>query len=297
MYKKALKKFSFIIAMIIAAACISGCGILPSKALQRFTAEYYDCFDTAITVTAYCSSQKEFDTLSQEIHSDLLEYHRMFDIYNEYDGLANACTVNRSAGSVQAVEVPAALMELVLLGKEMYEKTGGSVNIAMGAVTSLWHEAREKADAGGTENGAAGSSGNASVIPSDAELKAAALHCDINKVKVDEESCTIRLADPAMSLDLGAIAKGFAVQQVRGRLSSEKRVGVLINAGGNVAPQGEKGNQRQHEQTRGKKSFHDDHISMGSSGKSSPGMERHRQTDIRRSDRRGSGSPHPQRGI
>ena len=230
MQRKTLKKLYIIIAIIIAAACISGCGILPSNDLKAYTAEFYDCFDTVITITAYCRDQAEFDALSQEIHEDLQYCHKLFDIYNEYDGLNNACTVNRKAGSGEFVQVPVKLVTLIEMGKQMYSETGGNVNIAFGAITRLWHEAREKAESGA----------DASVIPSEDALREAAKHCDIDKIVIGQD-CSVRLDDPKMSLDLGAIAKGFAVETVCGKLSSEKKMGILINAGGNVVPQGDKG--------------------------------------------------------
>ena len=241
MRRRALKIIVLIIALIITAACVSGCGILPSKELKSYSAEFYDCFDTVVVITAFFENQSEFDSLSAQIHEELQNYHRMFDIYNEYDGLTNACTVNKKAGSGENIAVPAALHDLITLGKEMYASTGGSVNIAFGAVTCLWHEAREKAQ-GSDGSSAAGSEGrtDASVLPSEDALREAAKHCDIEKVIITDDSC-VRLDDPLMSLDLGAIGKGFALQRIRGRLSSEKKMGILINAGGNVAPQGDKG--------------------------------------------------------
>ena len=229
------KFFAAVISVILTAAALSGCGVLSSsKGLQRYSESYYDCFDTVISVTAYCSSQEEFGSLSEELHGELLRLHRMFDIYNEYEGLNNACTVNRLAGT--KVEVPQELMDLVLLGKEMHGQTKGNVNIAMGAVLRLWHDAREKALAL-QESGSAASK---DILPSEEALKEASLHCDINMVTVDDASRTITLEDPEMSIDLGAMAKGYAVQLAAEKLASKGRSGVLINAGGNVVCLGEK---------------------------------------------------------
>ena len=241
MCRKTLRKLYIIIAIIIAAACISGCGILPSgNSLEPYSAEFYDCFDTVISITAYCENQAEFDALAAEIHEELLYCHKLFDIYNEYEGMNNACTLNKKAGSGEFVQVPVQLVTLIEMGKQMYSETGGNINIAFGAVTSLWHEAREKAQgsAGSGSQNAAGSA--ADILPSEEALREAAKHCDIDKIVVGQD-CSVRLDDPQMSLDLGAIGKGFAVEMVRGKLSSERKMGILINAGGNVAPQGSKG--------------------------------------------------------
>ena len=67
-----------------------------------------------------------------------------------------------------------------------------------------------------------------------ADLKAASAHTDIDNVIVDEAASTVYLADPDMSLDVGAVAKGYATEAAA-RLLMEKGYGsVLISAGGNI---------------------------------------------------------------
>ena len=46
------------------------------------------------------------------------------------------------------------------------------------------------------------------------ELEAAAQHCDINNVIIDADAKTVYLADPEMSLDVGSVGKGYAVEMV-----------------------------------------------------------------------------------
>ena len=225
---------SAILLIIIAAAAFTGCGIFTPSAPQRFSVVWYDLFDTGISVTAYCRDQKEFNALSSEIYSELQRYHRLFDIYNEYEGMNNACTVNKRAGDRSLVETDPALVELAVLAAEMYRLTDGRVNVALGPVLSLWHEAREVSL----------QSPDKAYIPSAGELSAAAQHCSIEGLFIDREKNALRLEE-GMSLDLGAVAKGFAVEKTAQKLESEGRSMVLISAGGNVRavgskPEGEK---------------------------------------------------------
>ena len=64
----------------------------------------------------------------------------MFDIYNEY-GTNNIKTINDQAG-IAPVEVDPIVIDFLLDCKEYYEMSGGRVNVAMGSVLYLWHEAR-----------------------------------------------------------------------------------------------------------------------------------------------------------
>ena len=229
------KKIAFILVSIIVAAVVfTGCGIFTSSAPQRFSTVWYDLFDTGISVTAFCSDQKEFDALSAEIYGELEYYHRLFDIYSGYEGMNNAFTVNERAGDGSLVETDAALIELAELAVQMHELTDGRVNVAMGPVLSLWHQAREASLADPQK----------AYVPSEEDLKDAAQHCGIEGLFIDKEKSALRLEE-GMSLDLGAVAKGFAVEKTAQKLEAEGRSMVLISAGGNVRavgtkPEGEK---------------------------------------------------------
>ncbi len=114
--------------------------------------------------------------------------------------------------------------------KEMHIKTNGMLNVAMGSVLSLWHDYRTigKDDVQ-----------NAQLPPMDKLLKAAN-HTDINKVVIDEVNSTVTLTDPLMKLDVGAIAKGYATEQIALYLEEKGIDGYLLNIGGNVRAIGSK---------------------------------------------------------
>ena len=60
---------------------------------------YYSYFDTVSYVYDYSGDSAErFDERSAEVSHILSEYHQLFDIYHEYSGVNNLCTLNRAAG-------------------------------------------------------------------------------------------------------------------------------------------------------------------------------------------------------
>ena len=215
-------------------ACILLLGMLPSCALQPQSYKAYslDYFDTATTVTGYAKNQEEFDRISDEILTELGEYHRLYTIYHRFEGLENLCTVNELVeGQHRTVTVDRRIIDLLLYAKEMYTVTGGKVNIAMGSVLSIWHDYREL-----------GMSDPASAeLPPMEKLTEAAKHTDISCLIIDEESSTVTITDPAMRLDVGAIAKGYAVERVARSLEEKGITGYVINVGGNVRTVGAKG--------------------------------------------------------
>lgn len=227
---KRLKGFLKVLMLISIAASLTGCG---NFALKKDPVKYsdisFDAFDTAIEITAFCESREDFDILAAEAKAEFLRLHRLFDIYNSYDGINNIRSINENAGKA-AVKVDPEIIELLLLCRSLYDETGGRVNVAMGAVLKLWHNARAAA---------AYEPQNASA-PDIEKLREAARHCDIDKLMIDEAAGTVYLEDGYMSLDVGAVAKGFAVEKVAQRFIAEGRDHIAINAGGNVRTIGRK---------------------------------------------------------
>lgn len=211
---------------IIAAACLLLSGCTPAgNGQQMYDATFLTLFDTVTTIKGYAESKEAFTETAQAIHDQLLKYHQLFDIYNDYEGVSNLKTVNDNAG-VAPVMVDRAIIDLLLDCKEYYELTGGLVNVAMGSVLVLWHEAR---------NDGLNDFANA-YLPDQEALEAAAEHMDISCVVIDEEASTVFITDPDARLDVGAIAKGWSAQ----RAAENAPEGLLISVGGNVCATGPK---------------------------------------------------------
>lgn len=205
-------------AMLLFLLPLCGCG----KSAYRFT--YTDVFDTVTTFVLYAESEKEADAWAEKLHERLTFYHRLYSIYDTFDGVTNLRTVNERAG--ETVQVAREIVDLLTFGKDAFARTEGAVNIAMGSVLQLWHEARDTAK-----------------LPSTAALAAAAEHCDIEKLRIDETAGTVCLADPAMRLDVGAIAKGFAGERLADYARELGIESALFSLGGNVVAVGDKGGE------------------------------------------------------
>ena len=215
------------ILSLLLAFCLllGGCSLPVKEEEKQYTATFLDLFDTVTTILGRAESEEAFREKAQAIHDDLQYYHRLFDIYNDYEGIANLKTVNENAG-VQPVKVDKAVIELLLDCKEYYALTGGMVNVAMGNVLKLWHDARTD----GIRDPQ-----NAK-LPSAEKLQDAALHTDIESIRIDVEASTVYLKDANTRLDVGAIAKGWATQKA----AENAPAGLLISVGGNVCATGPK---------------------------------------------------------
>ncbi|MCR4999741.1 MAG: FAD:protein FMN transferase [Lachnospiraceae bacterium] len=214
-----------LMALILAVQSgLFGNSAASSEEMKHYTASFLDIFDTKTDIVGYATNEAEFTKQADAIKERLVYYNNLYDIYNNYEGVNNIKTINEHAGQ-SPVKVDAAIIELLQYSKEMYELTGGRVNVAMGSVLSIWHEYRED----GCENP------ERAKLPELSELQAAAEHTNIEDVVIDADAHTVYLADPKMSLDVGSIAKGYACQRVMDECRAKGMDHVLLSLGGNIS--------------------------------------------------------------
>ncbi len=216
--------FSLLFLNACAAQTGKDAGTAEPQANEPKGKVYYTYFDTVSYVYDYAGDSAErFDDRSAEVSHILQEYHQLFDIYHEYSGVTNLCTLNKAAGG-EALEVDPRLIDFLQDAKAMYELTGGEMNVMLGAVLRLWHDCREAAE----EDPASAS------IPAEEELRRAYAHTDIESLEIDAEHNTVRIADPEASIDVGALGKGYATERAAEYLEREGAAGYVLNIGGNI---------------------------------------------------------------
>ena len=218
-----------LLAAVLSLSLLVGCK--PKKELTRYTTIFYDVFDTVTQVIAYCESEEEFNAQMQALHQDLIAYNQLYDIYNDYDGVVNVKTINENAGKAP-VQVDDRILSMLELARQMYDLTGGKINIAMGSVLGIWHDYREAAEKDASEAD--------NTLPTQEELEAAAQHCDINDLVIDEEAKTVYLSDPEMSLDVGSVGKGYATEMACQAAEARGLTSALVSVGGNIRAIGTK---------------------------------------------------------
>ena len=213
--------------LLLLSLFLTGCASSAEKAPEKkqYTASFLDVFDTVTTMAGKAENEEVFRTTTQKIHEELKEYHQLFDIYNDYEGINNLKTVNDNAG-IAPVEVDSRIIDLLKDCKTYYELTHGMVNPAMGSVLQQWHVAR---------NDGINDPANA-YLPKAERLEAAAQHMDFAAVVIDEAASTVYISDPDVRLDVGAVAKGWSAQ----RAAEHAPAGLLMSVGGNVCATGPK---------------------------------------------------------
>lgn len=220
------KRVLSVLLVLVMLCNVTGCA---NSRQTRYEASFLELFDTVTKIVGYAKNKEEFTEYTQLIYDELKVYHELYDIYHDYDGINNIKTINDNAG-IKPVKVDQKIIDLIKLSKEAYELTEGKMNIALGAVLTLWHDYRER----GTQDPE-----NAALPPME-ELKERAEHTNIEDVILNEEESTVFLKDPKMSLDVGSVGKGYATEQVSKTLKERGYLHVMLSVGGNLKAIGTK---------------------------------------------------------
>ena len=193
-------------------------GLIACSAPNRWSRTYTDLFDTVSEFTVYGGTEAEFERAAKAVHEELLRLYRLFDCRRAYDGVVNLYDLNNSGG--KTLEIDPDLEAILRLGKEFADATNGRLNIALGGVITLWEECREAGDH----------------LPDAAALTEAGAHTDPDALILRDG--TARLTDPAVSLNLGALAKGYAAEKASAVAESMGVTDFALNLGGNVLTRG-----------------------------------------------------------
>lgn len=190
---------------------------------EKYSMSFFGSFDTVISIIGYTQRMSDFEAETAKAQKSFHYYHQLFDKYNQYGELHNLWYVNQAAAA-SPVKVPEELFSLLEFAKEMYQPSQKMVNIALGPVLVLWHQAREDAEL----------DADTALLPDIEALKEANQHTDLDMLMLDAGTRTVFFLDPYMQLDVGAVAKGYAAELVAQQLLRGPMTSFAINAGGNV---------------------------------------------------------------
>ena len=215
------RKISLMMVLVLLFSILSSC---KPKLRTKFSFNYFDSFDTLVKATGYFYSQSEADEFDKKLAEKLKYYDHLFDCHKEHEGINNVFTINKMAGK-EKVKVDKALIDLISQAKTLGLKYDSNVNIAFGAIIELWEKSMTEA----LENDEL-----KAAIPDMNELKERAKYASLNNIIIDKEENTVYISDEHTKLNLGAVAKGYAVELICNELKEDGFDSVVISAGGNV---------------------------------------------------------------
>ena len=189
--------------------------------LEKLDKTYYEYFDTVTTLLTYSDDKENFDKSCDILEEELAKYHKLYNSYDDFEGVNNFKTINDKAG-IEPVKVDPEIIELIEYSKKMYDVTDGNINIAMGSLLGLWHEYREMSIDDPSK----------AAIPSEEELVAKSEHKNIDAIEIDKENSTVYINDPNVQIDIGAIGKGYATEKMAKKLKENGFSRGILSVGG-----------------------------------------------------------------
>ena len=184
----------------------------------RFTRTTLDLMDTVTDFISFNRNEEEFEQFFTIVYDEMIRLHQIFNTFDAFEGVNNLHTVNEMAG-IEPVEVDPLVIDLINRSLEAYEWSNGAVNIALGPVIELWHNARY---------------GDDFVLPTTEELEYANQFTNIHDIVIDEDNNTLFLPHKGMALDVGALAKGMTVELATQAAVDAGFDHFLISAGGDI---------------------------------------------------------------
>ena len=183
------------------------------NSLQEFSKNLF-YMDTYINVKIYNNDSIKSNNALNEIDKLFKEYHELTDRYNEYDSINNIYVINNNNLDDETLTLDSRLYNLIRYGIDSYNKTNNLININLGNVIDVWKKYRQN------ENG----------VPTLQELKNSG-STNIKDIVLLENN---QILNNNPNIDLGALAKGYVLQEAANYLEKIGLDKYLINAGGNV---------------------------------------------------------------
>jgi thiamine biosynthesis lipoprotein len=203
-------------ASLLAVACVL-CGVRPVLHAQvtspsgGVSHEFRYIMGTSVEVRAYNGDQGTRAVAISEAFGAIAEVDRLMSNYRNDSELA---AVNAGAAA-SPVAVSNPLFSVLAAAQQVSDRSGGAFDITVGPLMKLWgfHDKKPR-------------------LPSAAELDAVKPLVNYRNLLLDNAARTIRFARPGVEIDLGGIAKGFAVELAANVLKRHGLAG-FIDAGGN----------------------------------------------------------------
>jgi thiamine biosynthesis lipoprotein len=149
-------------------------------------------------------------------------------IMSDYEPKSELSKLSNLAGSGKAAKISEELCSVLDRAQALAAQTGGAFDVTAGASVQLWRRARRVKQ-----------------LPPQYALAKALKTVGFRSLKLDAKKCIAELTGSGTRLDLGGIAKGYALDEALAVLKKHDLRQALVSAGGDIvagtAPPGKEG--------------------------------------------------------
>ena len=150
------------------------------------------------------------------IEAAFAEIEKIDNLMSKYKNDSEISELNRD-GFGRAVKVSKSTYEVLKKSVKFSKLSGGAFDVTVGPLMDLWHSAEEK-----------------NTLPTDTEMQQARSKVGYDKLILDANEESIRFAAEGMKVDLGGIAKGYAIDKAAEAMRKGGALGGMIDIGGEI---------------------------------------------------------------
>jgi len=193
----------------------------PSSQSSNLFKYHQVAMGTVIEITLIADDEEAANKASLQAFQEI---KRIETLMSPWLDSSDVTRINRSAGK-ERVKVSPETFEVIQKAQEISKLSEGGFDITIGPLTELWRKAREK-----------------KIPPSIEDVKEKLGLVNFKNIEMDQEG-KVFLKKKGMAIDLGGIAKGYAVDRAFELVKSLGYKNLIINAGGDLRVGGTKNKQ------------------------------------------------------
>ncbi|MBC8183953.1 FAD:protein FMN transferase [candidate division KSB1 bacterium] len=196
----------FVVIILIFISCSSSQKFNPVEQTRIL-------MDTFVQVQIFDQDKPE-EELKRIIEATFQRIEEIDSITNNYNDSSLIAFINRNAG-LKSVVLDSILEYIIQTSEKISEESNGLFDITIGSIKQLWNF----------------SSDNHRIPKSDEIEKKLN---DVNYQLIKLKNHKIKFLSPGIEIDLGAIAKGFAIDEAIRVLKKNNITDAMVNAGGDL---------------------------------------------------------------
>ncbi len=155
-------------------------------------------------------------TAKKCVEAAFAELKKVDDLMSDYKSDSEISRVNRDAAG-RPIKVSTPTFEVLQKSADFSKLSKGAFDITIAPLTELWRTAAES-----------------NSVPTEAEISEVRSKVGYEKLILDSNEMTVRFAVDGMKLDLGGIAKGYAVDMAVEAMQKGGAVGGMVDVGGDI---------------------------------------------------------------
>jgi thiamine biosynthesis lipoprotein len=156
-------------------------------------------------------------TATEAGRAAFLRFHQLNASLSDYDPQSELRRLGDASSKGRPVRVSDDLWRVLVRAEELSRRSDGAFDVTVGPLVLLWRNARHTKE-----------------LPSPESLAAARARVGYRFVRLYPKQQAVELLRPKMRLDLGGIAKGYAVDEAIRAIRSHGITRMMVEAGGNI---------------------------------------------------------------